>query len=243
MGWADIEGSNCQSQTTRTRPVLLVTGFGPFPGVPFNVSAPLVEYLASEAEGIPAELHTAILPTHWRDGPAIVASKIRELGPDAVLHFGVSRHASGFQFETIAYNQCANIVDCAGMPAQGFYFRRGGPPSMRSTLPISDLAFRLRLAGLPAYASRDAGRYLCNATLYNSLHEAQLTSKKRAPLVGFIHIPALSAASLHDEQTDFGWREMQRGAVEILRRLAATLRASKHTSGRQSPNRINTGSI
>ena len=38
----------------KSRPILLVTGFGPFPGVPFNVSAKLAEYLALDAAHLAA---------------------------------------------------------------------------------------------------------------------------------------------------------------------------------------------
>jgi pyroglutamyl-peptidase len=225
------------------RPILLVTGFGPFPGVPFNVSAALVDYLASAAARIPAEVHTAILPTHWRDGPAIAASKIREVRPDAVVHFGVSRRACGFQFETRAYNQCARLTDCAGTSAPGFYLRRSGPPVLRATLAASRLMQRLRLAGLPAYNSSDAGRYLCNATLYSSLHKALSLPETNRPQVGFIHIPALPTTSQTPETGVFGWLELQRGAVEILHGLASTLRTRTHRTGRARPNRIKAGSI
>lgn len=227
----------------RMRPVLLVTGFGPFPGVPFNVSAAVVDYLASRATCTPVALHTAVLPTHWRDGPAIAASKMREVQPDAVIHFGVSGRADGFQFETRAYNQCAKLADCAGASASGFYLRRSGPPMLRATLASSTLIRRLRLVGLPAYHSSDAGRYLCNAVLYSSLHEAESLPERDRPLVGFIHIPALPSPSDNHGASEFGWPGLRRGAVEILHGVASSLRAPAHRTGRARPNRLRTSSI
>jgi pyrrolidone-carboxylate peptidase len=102
---------------------------------------------------------------------------------------------------------------------------------------------RLRLAGLPVYHSSDAGRYLCNATLYSSLHEALSLPERDRPQVGFIHIPALPSASNNSEAGRFGWPELQRGAVEILHGLASSLRTPAHRTGRARPNRIRTGSI
>lgn len=225
------------------RPVLLVTGFGPFPGVPFNISAVLCENIATIMKNYRAELHSVVLPTHWRDGPAIAAAKIREMKPDAVVHFGVSRAAGGFQFETRAYNQCAVTADCTGKSAQSFYFRRGGPPLLQATLPVTSLIRRLRLRGLPAQISRDAGRYLCNATLYNSLHEAHLTPEHARPLVGFVHIPALPAASMYETSGHFGWAHLQRGAVELLHGLIRSLRKRAYATGHRRSNRINISSI
>lgn len=227
----------------RMRPVLLVTGFGPFPGVPFNISAALVDYLTSRPACPQMELHTAILPTHWREGPAIAVTRIRELLPDAVIHFGVSRHADGFQFEARAYNQCANLADCAGTFASGFYLRRNGPPMLHTTLATATLIRRLRLAGLPASHSGDAGRYLCNALLYSSLLVAEALPERNRPLVGFIHIPALPGVSETLATGGFGWPDLQRGAVEILQGVASALQTSAHRTGRAGPNRIKAGSI
>ncbi|MBX2806789.1 MAG: pyroglutamyl-peptidase I [Hyphomicrobiales bacterium] len=217
----------------RPGPLVLVTGFGPFPGVAFNVSSALVDDLASRTATIPAQLHTISLPTHWRDGPAMVAAKLNGLKPDAIVHFGVSRQAAGFQFETIAYNHCARIADCAGNSAAGFYIRRGGPPYLTATLPIKAMMQRLRLAGLPASLSKDAGRYLCNATLFNSLYQAQRLPGHARPPVGFVHIPALPRGALGDTDLAFGWPELRKGAAEILRALIQSLRSPALTTGRQ----------
>ena len=48
------------------RPRVLVTGFGPFPGIAENPSAWLAETLAAEPPMLDAELHTRVLPTAWQ---------------------------------------------------------------------------------------------------------------------------------------------------------------------------------
>ena len=40
---------------------------------------------------------------------------------------------------------------------------------MAASLPVQHIVTRLRRLGIPAFVSRDAGGYLCNATLYHSL--------------------------------------------------------------------------
>jgi pyroglutamyl-peptidase len=98
------------------RPCVLVTGFGPFPGVPVNASATLVTALREVSQFSDAfvRLHTAILPTDWREAPAQARALIEELAPDAVLHFGVSARVSDFQIETRAYKFRRSRPDCAG---------------------------------------------------------------------------------------------------------------------------------
>jgi pyrrolidone-carboxylate peptidase len=43
---------------------------------------------------------------------------------------------------------------------------------LTATYPAARLVQRLRMEGLPAQLSADAGRYLCNAVLFESLHLA-----------------------------------------------------------------------
>ena len=85
---------------------VLVTGFGPFPEVPFNASATLVAALAETMRIAEprARLFTAMLPTDWRQAPAEAMALIDRLRPDVVLHFGVSGRAEGFEIETRAVN-------------------------------------------------------------------------------------------------------------------------------------------
>ncbi len=48
------------------RPRVLVTGFGPFPGVAENPSAWLAETLAAEPPNFDAEFHARVVPTAWQ---------------------------------------------------------------------------------------------------------------------------------------------------------------------------------
>ena len=177
----------------RARPRILVTGFGPFPDTPFNASQALVEDLRGDKADSDqkAEIFTAILPTNWRQAPVRTVSLIGDIKPDVVLHLGVSSRANGLEIETRAFNVTCCAPDCTGSYPPGHYVRRGGPPILKTMLPAKRLLLKLRLAGVPASLSPDAGRYLCNAVLYESLFQAK--RMPNAPFTGFIHIPALSA--------------------------------------------------
>jgi pyroglutamyl-peptidase len=213
---------------------ILLTGFGPFPGVPFNASSTLVAHLA-ETPGrlVPRpSIFAATLPTDWREAAIQARRLIETVDPDVILHFGVSRRCTGFEVETQARNQASGFLDCAGHTPDGRKIRRGAPPTLKTTLPAPVLAQRLRLAGLPAVVSSDAGRYICNAVLYETL--LQIRDRKPATLVGFIHIPALPSLNgngAHGEAAR-AWRELKAGAEIILRSTIPLAMALRSRSGK-----------
>jgi pyroglutamyl-peptidase len=198
---------------------ILVTGFGPFPGVPFNASSALAEHLAAApARSVPrVMINSATLPTDWRRAAMMSRRLAERFDPDVILHFGVSRRCTGFEVETQAHNLASPFLDQAGCTPLGRTVRRGAPPKLKTNLPAPLLVQRLRLAGLPAALSVDAGRYICNAVLYETL--LHVRDRKPAPLVGFIHIPALPAASGNGAFGDAAraWRELKAGAEIIVR--------------------------
>jgi pyroglutamyl-peptidase len=208
------------------RPRILVTGFGPFPGQPFNASAALVAALAEDeaVAALPAEVAVDILPTDWRRGLELAGRLTETFRPDAVVHFGVSSKARHFEIETRAFNAARLAPDCSGAMPAGYHIVRGAPPVLSATLPAPLLLRRLRLAGLPVSLSRDAGRYLCNAALYHSLAKAARSNRRTQ--VGFIHMPALLRKDDAAFDTE-GWFVLMKGARIILQTLAGFLRGGR----------------
>jgi pyroglutamyl-peptidase len=170
---------------------VLLTGFGPFPGVPVNATMRLVPELAARAARAFPDVRFAaeILATEWRTGPQRLADLVREIKPDLILHFGVSSRARGFEIEQRASNACQVTPDAAGALPAAACLSAGGADHLRATLPVAHLVQALRRRGIPAFASRDAGGYLCNAVLYHSLDlaAADASDDRR---VGFVHVPA-----------------------------------------------------
>jgi pyroglutamyl-peptidase len=168
---------------------VLLTGFGPFPGVAVNASALLVPKLARAARArFPGvAIRTAILPTQWQAGPARAKSAIARCQPDTVIHFGVSGRAAGFVIERRAVNACEAVPDGAGYLPAAPHLDPGGPKSRTSTFPAAAIIARLKALELPVIASTDAGQYLCNAVLFQSLG---LPDTGGTANIGFVHIPA-----------------------------------------------------
>lgn len=200
---------------------IAVTGFGPFPGVPFNASGHLIRELAGmRLRTVPApQLTVAALPTDWRQAVAGLRALARAVRPDVLVHFGVSPAARGFVIETRAFNQTCARPDCTGALPAARCVRGAASDVLKATLPAARLLQRLRMAGIPAALSGDAGRYLCNAVLFESLALAE--ASPGGALAGFIHIPPLAAPE-HGETlaNGFGWSVLRRGAAIIIEELA-----------------------
>lgn len=201
------------------RPVILLTGFGHFPGVPRNASELLVPALAREARRLwPGhQTEAVILPTEWHAAPARVVELLRELRPALTLHFGVSSRADGFAIEARAENRSKPLCDAAGRLPSADQLCIDGPQHLAASIPVAVIVHRLRRRGLPATLSRDAGGYLCNAVLYSALYEARLTVQPTR--CGFVHLPA--ALSPTEGATAVGprrlaWGQALGGSLEII---------------------------
>jgi pyroglutamyl-peptidase len=202
------------------RTTVLITGFGPFPTVPVNATMRLVPQLAqAAAKHFPgARIAAEVLATEWTAAPRRLQALLAEIEPDLVLHFGVSPRARGFEVEVRARNACTPAPDAAGALPPGAMVRDGAAEFMAASLPVQHIVARLRRRGIPAYVSRDAGRYLCNATLYHSLGCARDVPDRR---VGFVHIPASLARPGEPSSGRIGacpltWEQAHAGGLEIL---------------------------
>jgi pyroglutamyl-peptidase len=201
---------------------VLLTGFGPFPGVPVNATMRLVPMLAEAApRAFPGvEFSTLLLATEWETAPARARHVLQETRPDLVLHFGVSGRARGFEIETRARNDCQLSADAAGFYPAGPRLAPEADAVLRATLPVHHIVGRLRALRIPAYASRDAGAYLCNALLWRSLEADREAA--RATRIGFVHIPAslgAGAAPLRGRSSGacpLTWEQARTGGLEII---------------------------
>jgi pyroglutamyl-peptidase len=197
------------------RPRILLTGFGPFPGVPTNPSAWLAETLA---EGLPApdlhgRIHVRIFPTEWQ-AAALVADLCETLQPHVMIHFGVSEHAKTFRIEHSAHNRTAPRADAGGaLPASPVILGEGAG-RLDTAFPAAALARHLKTNGVAVVTSHSAGHYLCNFLYYHSLDWALRQSAP--PLVLFVHVPPTSG-----RDGDFTDEMLLRGGQEILRFILA----------------------
>jgi pyroglutamyl-peptidase len=169
---------------------VLITGFGPFPGAPFNPSAALAKALARRRRPAYATLERSIhiFATTYasvdRDLPKLLRQK-----PDIVLMFGVAGRRRHLCVETRARNAVSLLFpDASGhRPLHGAIELRG-PVARKGNAPFMSLAGSTRTGAAPARLSRDAGRYLCNYLYWRALEHA----RGGQPLMQFVHIPPVN---------------------------------------------------
>jgi len=205
----------------RSRPIVLLTGFGPFPRVPVNATSILVPRIAeTAAKAFPGvTVVTEILPTEWTAGPERALELYAAHRPLLALHFGVSHRAAGFAIEARGRNRCAATPDAAGaFPASGCLSTEG-PEYLPTGLPAGLLVERLRRRGIAAQISRDAGGYLCNALMYRTLELARRDG--RPVRNGFVHLPASLVDPRHPARgplacSSLSWANVIEGGLEII---------------------------
>ena len=176
---------------------ILLTGFGPFPGAPFNPTEPLVSRLLRLRRPalIDVELTGHIFPVTYggvdRELPELLASR----RPHALLMFGLASRTAHVRIETRARNAITTLWPDAGRtkPRKGSI---AGNDDAVMFGPHTDRLLRAALAtGIDARISRDAGSYLCN---YLSWRAIEATRRKSGPrLAAFVHIPLFPRDALH----------------------------------------------
>lgn len=160
---------------------LLVTGFGPFPGMPRNPSAALARRVAASPRWrvLGVEVECRILATAYSALATELDPALAE-GPDAVLLIGVAGRSKRIRVERRATNRRSTLFpDVTGETAVAL--ASGRTAERRSRIAPIKLLRLLCGHSLPAYISRDAGRYLCNAAYYRALALPR-------PVL-FIHVP------------------------------------------------------
>lgn len=177
---------------------ILITGFGPFPGMARNVSGELTADLRQAAQvrltrhtpNTEFQFHHATLKTEWHAGPTRLRALLADLNPILVLHFGVSAQAEGFVLETRGENICRHTIDAIGQTPISPHLCPDSPDAFDATLPTAAILTALQGLNLPAAASNDAGAYLCNAVLFETLKAfANTTPPSPRRCAGFIHLP------------------------------------------------------
>ena len=200
-----------------SRDTILLTGFGPFPGVAENLTAELVPKLAKSARVLFSDydIVAEVLPVAWMRAPERLGAILGDKPPRLALHFGVASSAKGFRIEQLGRNVCAARGDAEGSLPTMPRILPTGPDALSATIPVDAIMARLQRADIPCCTSNDAGAYLCNAVLYQSLVTAAAAPRPFA--AGFIHVPNwLSGASGPFEDGHLTWTGAMAGGLEII---------------------------
>ncbi|MFG1287496.1 pyroglutamyl-peptidase I [Xanthobacter versatilis] len=214
---------------------ILVTAFGPFPGVPLNPSQRTAKDLLrlKRTALCGMEITLRILPTRWDELPRFDAL-MREQAFDAVLLLGVAARRRRVCLETRAVNAARAFPDAAGRHPPGRRLSRRGLDAIASTAPALAGVAALQRAGIAASASRDAGRYLCNAAYFHALAatRGQRPETGAVPPVLFVHLPGRSGVPRGASRA---------GLARALSGLLVTLAADARRRHSNAPDRKGRG--
>jgi len=166
---------------------VLITGFGRFPGAPFNPSGPLARAVGKRQRPAFADVRRVvhIFQTSYaavdRDLPALIAQH----KPDIILMFGLAARTPQVRIETRARNARSTLFpDVTGYRPNEREIVPGKPASYGNA-PFARLLGAARNSRLRGRLSGDAGRYLCNYVYWRALEAAS----RSGTLAQFIHIP------------------------------------------------------
>ena len=189
---------------------ILLTGFGPFPGVPRNPSQSVVERFPDRLGG--REIHRVVLPTIYEEAGATIEFLLVETKPDICLCLGVATD-DFLRLETVARNHgTAGIADHSGAVRSG-PIEPTGPDTYSCTLPFQSVRDALRQRGIAAELSDDAGAYVCNHVFYCARHA--IARHGLATGCGFLHIPPARSGDRESEDIERLTGSV-RATVEIL---------------------------
>jgi pyroglutamyl-peptidase len=208
---------------------ILLTGFGPFPGAPFNPTGALVHRLARRRD--PAFAGTRRIAHVFRTSYSAVdrdlCPLIAHVRPDVIIMFGLAARTQTLRIEMRARNALTRkLRDAGGVLPETGTIRPGGPAQLVLNAPAQRLAMAARTAGLPARLSRDAGDYLCNYLCWRA-SEAAAAADRRPRVVTFVHVPLVRRSGrrrVRSHRPPFALDDLARAAEAILRAAAAAAR-------------------
>jgi pyroglutamyl-peptidase len=205
---------------------ILVTGFGPFPGAPFNPTGSLATRLKRLRRPALAEVTvvTHVFPTSYaavdRDLPGLIARH----KPDVLLMFGLAARTHALRIETRARNALALMPDAAGGSLPRASIAHGCAATLPLPAPGQHLLAAARRTRLPVRLSHDAGKYLCNYLIWRGIEAAGNAGGPR--LVAFVHVPAVprTARRRARGRRRFSLQALTQAGTQVLMMLVSATR-------------------
>ena len=198
-------------------PWILLTGFGPFPGVETNPTAAICEALIARSfGGIP--IQSAVLNVCFQSIEEQLSQAWGKTPPKRVVLLGVAINRHTIGIETRAVNRCeSHRPDAAGfVPIEDQVLSKAHALDfeLHSNTDTQTLVQNLNRAGFPAEHSSDAGRYLCNGVYFHALVRASQSTD--SPECVFVHLPQVGNAKGTNSQEVWRLKDLVEATTTIL---------------------------
>ena len=208
---------------------ILITGFGPFPGAPYNPTPDLVDTLLRIRRPALSDVTLAshIFPVTYEAVDRELPELLARHRPDALLMFGVATRTPYVRIETRARNTISALWPDASHRNVGRTLIAHGADAMRFGPHTALLLSAARTAGVPAKLSRDAGRYLCNYLSWRALEAS--AGCGNLPISAFIHIPLVPrpSAGAHRKANGMTSAELAQAGHNILMAMVPLARRAR----------------
>ena len=171
---------------------ILMTGFGPFPGAPFNPTQPLLARLLRLRRPALGDVRLSghIFPVTYSAVDRELPELLAQHRPQALLMFGLADRTAHVRIETRA----RNAVTTLWPDADHIRVRKGSISGGADALMFGPHTARLLRAavgtGVDAQASRNAGSYLCNYLSWRAIEAVKSGDGPR--LAAFVHVPLIA---------------------------------------------------
>jgi pyroglutamyl-peptidase len=210
---------------------ILITGFGPFPGAPYNPTPALVARLlrirrpALADVTLTSHIFSVAYDAVDRDLPVVIAQH----RPDALLMFGLAARTPHIRIETRARNAISALWPDASHVNVGRTLIAGRADAKLFGPHTRLLARAAQASGLPAALSRDAGRYLCNYLCWRGIEAVEQPNSVQ--LAAFVHVPLVARGSSAMQRTSrLTLDDLVVAGEQILTALVPLARRAKRAS-------------
>jgi pyroglutamyl-peptidase len=215
---------------------ILVTGFGPFPGAPWNPTEALVARLTRLRR--PAfgdvDFSSHIFPVTYKAVDRELPDLLKMHRPQALLMFGLASRTSHMRIETRARNAVTMLWPDAAQSRSRTGSIASGPDAAMFGPHTAKLLRAACGTGIDARASRDAGAYLCNYLSWRAIESVGTNDGLR--LTAFVHIPLLArdGASMRKGVSRITLEELvdagEAMLLEMVRQTRGAVRGSSQAS-------------
>jgi pyroglutamyl-peptidase len=209
---------------------VLITGFGPFPGAPFNPTAALAQRLAGRRRPGFADVLRVVhlFQTSYAAVERELPALLRRVRPHAMLLFGAATRTKYLRIEMRARNARSSLFpDAVGDRPGAATIDRGQPSTRAARAPQRALLAAVRAQRIPIRLSHSAGRYLCNFAYWRAL----ALTDGAGPLVQFIHVPTVRRGPMHPAaQRRLTSGDLLRAGEAILTVLVVAARARQRAT-------------
>ena len=171
---------------------ILITGFGPFPGAPWNPTQPLVARLTKLRRPAFSDIDFSshIFPVTYKSVDRELPQLLAKHRPQALLMFGLASRTAHVRVETRARNAVTMLWPDAAQTRSRTGSIGLGPDAAMFGPHTAKLLHAARATNIDARASRDAGAYLCNYLSWRAIEAVGTDNDLQ--LAAFVHIPLLT---------------------------------------------------